>query len=85
MSKRFEATGTNSLNDLIRAYEILGIAGLIGDEGENTAFQTAGEEDGCVCFHTLPGRYSAGEIKTLLRDAFGGVRPAEPAALPQAA
>jgi hypothetical protein len=69
MGKRFEGLQP-SFKDVLSGYQLLGLETLIGKACQNTAFGwPSSHDDDFIEFTTVPGNFSAEEIRALYRDA----------------
>jgi len=67
---------TETLNNLLSAYRLLGIGSELGAPGDHTAFVIRNGNDGeCVELHVLPGRFERAEIDELMHCACSRVAP----------
>lgn len=64
MGKRFEGSEPTFM-DMLAAYRLLGLSGLLGEPGEATAYATKFASGDCLEFSVLPGAFSAKEIAEL--------------------
>lgn len=83
MAKRFEDVTVPTFGDLVAAYPLLGVEGLLGSPGEHTAFWSNDQETEEIVLHILPGTWTGQEFAELVELATSGVTA--PVALPLAA